>query len=104
MKDIMQIIAAMLAVLGFWRLLGLLAGRLLYPKRVRERIVAFVAEEGEDEGEVRDYLRYLYVDGKIYSKRLIIVPKCDIIDFNETESAANNADSILKQEDRTHDK
>ncbi len=83
MRDVIEIVVAMLAAVGLARLFELLAEVLLYPRRVR-RAVSLIFDECSDASktEAQSYAAYLYKNGKISSKRLIIRSSCGIIKEN----------------------
>jgi len=76
----MEIIIAVLAVFGGYTILTMIKSSLLYPKRVRRKIMAAVFYDGEYPSEAAAYARYLRLCGKISSERLIILVKDDIIE------------------------
>lgn len=98
MREIFEILAAMLAAYGLWTLLRAFRDRLLYPKRVRQRVNAAVYIDNgcSDLEEIAAYVKYLERDGKISRGRLILVAKGDIIkdipDSNEFGLIADEED------------
>ncbi len=84
MCEILEIIAAVLAVYGFWQILYLIRGEILYPRRIRRRVNAaiYIDNDTSDLPEIATYVKSLAKEGKISRGRLIIVAKCDIIKDN----------------------
>ena len=98
MREIFEILAAMLAAYGLWTLLRAFRDRLLYPKRVRQSVNAAVYIDNgcSDLEEISAYVKYLERDGKSSRGRLILVAKGDIIkdipDSNEFGLIADEED------------
>ena len=84
MREISEIIAAMLAAYGFWQLMMLFRTSLLFPARVRRRVNAaiYIDNDTSDLPEIAAYVKTLAREDKISRGRLIIVKKSDIIEDN----------------------
>ena len=67
LREIFEILAAMLAAYGLWTLLRAFRDRLLYPKRVRQRVNAAVYIDNgcSDLEEIAAYVKYLERDGYV---------------------------------------
>lgn len=84
MRDILEILVAMLAVFGGYTVLDMIRVRLLYPKRVRVMLrVALVYDTYENAAQVCEYADYLKREQKICPEPLIILASDDIIKGNE---------------------
>ena len=99
MKDILEIIVAMLAVFGGYTVLDMLRVRLLYPKRVRLMLrAAFVYDTYENAARVHEYAAYLKREQKISAEPLIILANNDIINGNEAYSRLCGTCTIIYKE------
>ena len=81
MREIFEIIAAMLAAFGFWTLLHAFRDWLLFPREIRRRVNAavYIDNESSDLAQIAAYVKTLKKEGKISGERLIIVAESDII-------------------------
>ena len=100
-REIFEIIAAVLAVYGFWQILYLIREEILYPRRIRKRVNAaiYIDNGTSDLPEIAAYVKSLAKEGKISRGRLIIVAKSDIIDNN----AQNARDFVILRAEEAED-
>ena len=101
MREVFEIIAAVLAVYGFWQILYLIREEILYPRRIRRRVNAaiYIDNDTSDLSEIAAYVKSLAKEGKISRGRLIIVAKSDIIDNN----AQNARDFVILRAEEAED-
>lgn len=84
MREILEIVAAVLAALGIYTVFGMLRIRLLFPRRVRRTLrAAVVVSDTSQLYEAAAYAAYLRREQKISPERLIILTNDDIIISNE---------------------
>ena len=89
MREIFEIIAAMLAAFGLWTLMHSLCDQMRFPRALRQRVNAavFINNETSDLPEIAAYVKTLRREGKISPERLIIVAESDIIKGAELEGS-----------------
>ncbi len=101
MRDILEILVAMLAVFGGYTVLDMIRVRLLYPKRVRVMLrAAFVYDTYENAARVCEYADYLKREQKICPKPLIILASDDIIKDNEEISRLCEVCTIICKDNK----
>ncbi|MBQ8510702.1 MAG: hypothetical protein IJ493_12425 [Clostridia bacterium] len=89
--EILEIMLAVLAVYGLWSILTPLKERLLYPKKLRQRLRCAVEAENLDDETLAlcaQYARYLRLQTKISPEQLIILRKDDIMEEDALRAAA----------------
>lgn len=81
MNDLFEIIAAMLAAFGLWKLLHCLFEWIAFPRALRKRIypAVFIDNDTDDLTQIAAYVKTLSREGKISHGRLIIIAKSGII-------------------------
>jgi len=101
--EILEIIAAFFAAFGIYSLLDLLRIRLLYPKHIRQKLLGAVIFDEKNIRDVAAYARYLRLEQKISSERLIILTKGDIINGNCDAQAMGDIYTIIKCKEKSED-
>ena len=99
MKDILEILVAMLAVFGGYTVLDMIRVRLLYPKSVRMMLrAAAYWDTYENVARACEYADYLKREQKISPEPLIILTDNDIIKSNEEISRLCEVCTIVCKE------
>ncbi|MCI8388283.1 MAG: hypothetical protein HFE63_07465 [Clostridiales bacterium] len=79
--ELLEIIVAVIAAWGLYKIGEAVRWRMMFPRRVRERVygAVYINSDGEDLSAVDTYVKYLRLEGKIAGGRLIILSKSGII-------------------------
>lgn len=101
MKDILEILVAMLAAFGGYTVLDMIRVHLMYPKRVRLKLrAAIVSDTYANAVRAYEYANYLKREQKISAEPLIILTENDIIRSNEEISRLCEVGTIICKESK----